>query len=475
MLEHLFGVSLYILLLAVIGWVGWRRVRNESDYILGGRRLGWFVVALSAGATGMSGWLMLGLPGEAYKTGAGVIWLVLGLALGIVANWTLVAKRLRIQSELLGNSLTLPTFLAAKAGGTKNDHWLDTPALVKRISGISILIFLGLYTATGLVAGGKLFEQVFGLHYQLGVSLTALLVVLYSLMGGFLSISWSDVLQAILMISILILTAVLVSTGFGLAVEPGGAPLPEAFYSPLNMPGGAGIGIVAIISGLSWGLGYFGQPHILARFKAMRNSEDQRKAFPLGASWSIISMLAAIVIGFSAREHLQLSDPETALLNFITLLYHPLIGGIALAAVLAAIMSTSDSQLLVATTAFTRDLANLPENPKLLVNRIVMLVIALAATLLAFNPNATIFGLVSYAWAGLGASFGPSVILGLYWSKLTGLGMLLSIITGTLMVFLWNAIPIASDSGLYVLAPAFACSLVVAVATSLIQERMATS
>ncbi len=468
MIEHLVILLLYVGLLAFFAWRGYRRVQDNSDYILGGRRMGWFIVALSAGATGMSGWLMLGLPGEAYRVGASVLWLVLGLATGAFASWLIVARRLRIQSEQL-DSLTLPGFFAARVSGEQVGQPFNMPVLIRRVSGFSILIFLGLYTATGLVAGGKLFEQVFELDYRLGVLVTVLLILPYSLLGGFLSISWSDVIQAVLMIFILLVTAFLV-TGGNATLTSNPPPLPEGFYSPLSSPAGGVIGMVAVISGLSWGFGYFGQPHLLARYKAMGSPKHWRRAMPMHLFWMLICMLAAVSIGLSAREYMVLADPETAILSFVGLLYSPLIGGIALTAVLAAIMSTADSQLLVATAAFSDDLIGVQKEHRLRINRIVMGVIAGVATLVALRPESNVFNLVSYAWAGLGASFGPSVILSLYWKKLTSAGILLSILTGTVTVFVWDYLP-SSLNQLYVLGPAFVFSLLVAVVASLIQTK----
>lgn len=466
MSAYLPGLALYVLCLVLIAWIGWRGVANVADYVLGGRRLNWFTTAMSAGATGMSGWIMLGLPGEAYSVGGGVLWLVLGLALGMTGNWLLVARRLRALSEKAGDALTLPVFLSVRAGAAEADGWRSVPSLVRRCSGISILIFLGLYAATGMVAGGKLLDSVFGLQYQLGVLLISAMVLLYSLLGGFLSISWTDVLQALLMFLVLSITAVLAS-----GVDVSAVRLADDYYSLLRNADGTAIGLVAVVSGLSWGLGYFGQPHILARFMAMRSPQQQRGAFPLATSWSILGMLCAVSVGISAREQLQLADAETALLVFIEILYNPWVGGFALAAVLAAIMSTADSQLLVAGTAFTHDLLDGERKRSLRLDRLAIAGIAVGATGLAMAPDSSVFSLVSYAWAGLGAAFGPSVLLSLFWRRLTGLGILLSVVSGTVLVFAWEHIPGAAATGLYVLFPAFVLSLTVAIAASLLDGR----
>ena len=392
MTEYLVGLVVYGLLLVAIAWVGWRRVGDDSDYVLGGRKLRWFVVGLSAGATGMSGWLMLGLPGEVYQVGGSSFWLLLGLVLGIALNWRLVAGPLRDRSAALGDALTIPVFLSARAGSVEGEGLFSTPSLVRRVSGLIVLIFLGLYAATGMVAGGKLFVHVFGLEYQLGVMLIAGTVVFYSLMGGFLSISWSDVLQGLMMVVLLLLTTFLLS---GLDTESRLTPEQVAhFANPLLTAEGTAVGWLVIVSGLSWGLGYFGQPHILARFKAMESSAQARRAAPLALMWSTICMSCAAYIGFTARLGLDLPDPERALAYFIELLYNPWIAGFAFAAVLAAMMSTADSQLLVAATAFTHDLLEGERHRSLLLDRLALAGLTVVALLLAMDPDNTVFNLV---------------------------------------------------------------------------------
>ena len=317
---------------------------------------------------------------------------------------------------------------------------------MRRVSGLIVLIFLGLYAATGMVAGGKLFVHVFGLEYQLGVMLIAGTVVFYSLMGGFLSISWSDVLQGLMMVVLLLLTTFLL---FGLDTEPRLTPEQVAhFANPLLTAEGAAIGWVVIVSGLSWGLGYFGQPHILARFKAMESSAQARRAAPLALLWSTVCMSCAAYIGFTARLGLDLPDPERALAYFIELLYNPWIAGFAFAAVLAAMMSTADSQLLVAATAFTHDLLEGERHRSLLFDRLALAGLTVVALLLAMDPDNTVFNLVAYAWAGLGASFGPAVLLALYFKRLTGAGILAAVVSGAVTVFGWDYLPGATDSGL---------------------------
>ena len=475
---HLFGILLYVGVLAFIAWWGYREVRNVPDYVLGGRRLNWFVAALSAVATGMSGWLMLGLPGEAYTTGGTVFWLIAGLMCGALLNWLFVAKPLRIATAANHDALTIPVFLAERASRLDPDtpgYWRTVPGLVRRFAGLGVLVFLGLYTATGMVAGGKLFANVFGLEYAYGVSLISVMVVSYSLMGGFFSISWSDVLQVLMMLLVLLLTMLLAlahtpAPGVGAGVAAASLPPDQIanYLSPFVTPEGVGVGAVVIISSLSWGLGYFGQPHVLARFKALRSPEEQRLAWPVATTLTLLCMLGAAAVGMIARTDLSLPDPETALLHFIEVLYNPWVGGLALAAVLAAVMSTADSQLLVAATALTHDLLEGERHRSLRGDRMALVLVAAAATVLALDPNNTIFGLVAYAWAGLGASFGPAILLSLYWSRLTGKGILAAVVTGMVTVFGWDFLPYAPGTGLYVLAPAFGLSLLAAVAVSLV-------
>ncbi|MCM8855206.1 MAG: sodium/proline symporter PutP [Candidatus Thiodiazotropha sp.] len=457
----------YLLVIMIIGIVAWRRTRNLSDFVLGGRQLGSWVAALSASASDMSGWLLLGLPGYAYLAGLESVWLALGLLIGTWLNWRLVAARLRKASEAAGNALTLPEYLS--------NQFNDTSGLIRVSSSFFVLLFFLFYTSSGLVAGGKLFEAVFGLPYLWAVASGALIIILYTAFGGFLAVSWTDLFQGLLM-----LLALVAIPMFALA-EMGGidnfittvSEQNRQLFNPLTDKSGEPLGMIAIVSLMAWGLGYFGQPHILARFKAIKHADRVSKARTIAVSWVFVTLTAACLVGLTGIPLFEtpLEDAEKVFIRLVDLLFHPLLAGICLAAILAAIMSTADSQLLVSSSTFTGDLYRLllrkqaSERELIIVGRLAVMVIALMAFLLAMDRDNKVLDLVAYAWAGFGAAFGPAVLLSLYWKGMNRWGALAGIVTGGLTVVIWKPLQ-GGLFDLYEIVPGFLISLLVIVLVS---------
>ncbi|MCG8022856.1 MAG: sodium/proline symporter PutP [gamma proteobacterium symbiont of Clathrolucina costata] len=467
--DLLVGLSFfcYLLTLLIIGVVAWRRTRNLSDFVLGGRSLGSWVTALSASASDMSGWLLLGLPGYAYLAGLESFWLALGLLIGTWLNWRLVAARLRIASETSGNALTLPEYLS--------NRFNDASGLIRISSSFFILLFFLFYTSSGLVAGGKLFEAVFGLPYLWAVASGALIIILYTAFGGFLAVSWTDLFQGLLMLLALVTIPLYVLVeiggleGFLSTIEGSNAEL----LNPMTDSNGEPLGVIAIVSLMAWGLGYFGQPHILARFKAIKQSDFVPKAQRIAVSWVFITLTAATLSGLVGIPIFEtpLEDAEKVFIRLVDLLFHPLVAGVCLAAILAAIMSTADSQLLVSSSTFTGDLYRLllrkraSEAELVIVGRLAVLSIALIAFLLALDRESRVLDLVSYAWAGFGAAFGPAVLLSLYWKGMNRWGALAGILSGGLTVVLWKPLQ-GGLFDLYEIVPGFLISLAMIVLVS---------
>ncbi len=434
--------AVYFAAVLLIGWYAYRRTRDLADFILGGRRLRSGVAALSASASDMSGWLLLGLPGLAYAAGLESLWLGGGLLLGTWLNWRLVARRLRVFSQAYGNALTLPEYFA--------NRFEDTSGLLRGLSAIVILLFFLVYTASGLVAGGKLFNSVFGLPYAWAVGGAALSILLYTAVGGFLAVSWTDVLQGLLMALALVVVpwmAIQQAGGPGMALEHLDAINPQ-LLDALTQTDGHALGLIGILSLAAWGLGYFGQPHILARFQAIESPSKVPTARRIAVTWVAITLVGATLTGLAGN--LLLDPPlapearETVFIALVNLLFHPLIAGILLAAILAAIMSTADSQLLVCSSAFTEDIYRTvfrraaSQSELVLVGRAAVILVSGIAFAIALDPEAQVLELVSSAWAGFGAAFGPAVILSLYWRRMTGAGALAGILAGGLTVVIWK-------------------------------------
>ncbi len=425
----------YLAVMLSLGVLGWRYTQTLSDYLLGGRRLGPVVTALSAGASDMSGWLLLGLPGFAYVSGLGAGWLALGLFVGAALNWFLVAKPLRMETARLGDALTLPDYFEAR--------FEDKTHLLRIISATMILLFFVFYTASGLVAGGKLFNSVFGLSYEWAVLAGATVVVLYTLLGGFLAVSWTDAVQAVL-----ILLALLLAASMGLSASDYSQLENPQLLNPMTYVDGSDISLMGTVSLLAWGLGYFGQPHILARFMAIKSIEALPVARFVGIGWTLVTLVCALFVGFSGwfllDPELVNQDPERVFILLVDGLFTPIIAGLALAAILAAIMSTADSQLLVASSAITEDFykqlirPNASVKETLWVGRLAVVLVAVIAVGFALSPESKVLDLVAYAWAGFGAAFGPVVLMSLYWRDIDRNGALAGIVVGGATVIIWE-------------------------------------
>ena len=432
----------YIILMVVIGLIGYLRTADLSDYLLGGRQLGRWVTALSAEASDMSGWLLLGLPGYAYVSGLEAGWIALGLLIGTYLNWKLVATRLRLSTQAAGDAVTLPEFF--------EQRFADGSRLLRVVAAVFILLFFTFYTSSGLVASGKLFEAVFGIDYQMAIIAGALVVVIYTFMGGFLAVSWTDLLQGWLMFfALLAVPAAVVELQGGL--QPSIEALRAtnaALLNPLTGADGQPLTALVIVSLLGWGLGYFGQPHILARFMAIRHVHEMSAARTIAVSWVTLTLIAAVLVGVTAVGYLERpltgADTEKVFMEMVTALFHPLVAGICLAAILAAIMSTADSQLLVASSALSEDFYKAFLRPDagpaelVWMGRLAVLIMAVIAVGLAVDPESKVLDLVAYAWAGFGAAFGPTILFSLYWGRMNRYGALMGMIVGGVTVIVWK-------------------------------------
>ena len=449
----------YLFLIFVIGIVAWLRTNTLSDYILGGRTLGKWTTAISAGASDMSGWLLLGLPGYAYLAGMEAIWIIIGLFIGTACNWYLVAPRLRQDTETLDNSLTIPEYFEHRF----NDH----THLLRIISALIILLFYFFYTSSGLVAGGKLFESVFGISYTWSVVFGAGTILIYTCLGGFLAVSWSDLIQGLLMalaLTVVALLAINQLNGFG-SLYQSMQIINFELTDPFTEVDGQALGIIGIVSLLGWGLGYFGQPHILIRFMATDHIKHIPAARRIALSWTALGLIAALIIGFSGLallpQHLNDADSEKVFIELLSVLLHPLPAGICLAAILAAIMSTADSQLLVASSAITEDMfktfkKDASDQSQVSVGRIAVVILTIAATVLSLQPNNKVLDLVAYAWAGFGAAFGPVILFALFKKQLSRSSALMGMLSGGLTVIIWKNIQIDNSIfELYELVPGF--------------------
>jgi sodium/proline symporter len=460
----------YTAALLFIAWVAYRRTRNLSDYILGGRTLGSGVAALSAGASDMSGWLLLGLPGFAYAAGLESVWIAVGLLVGTWLNWLLVATRLRRYSEIADDSLTLPDFF--------EHRFRDRRRVLRTVSAFFILLFFLSYTASGLVAGGKLFHAVFGLPYHWAIVAGGASILVYTVAGGFLAVSWTDVLQGLLMSFVLVLVPFIAVHGLGgwhsgLARVAHGNP---ALLDPFTDRTGKPLGVVTVLSLLGWGLGYFGQPHILARFKAIHHPRALPTARRIAMTWVTLSLVGAVLVGVIGiafvSPPLSGADTEKVFILMVNMLFHPVFAGICLAAILAAIMSTADSQLLVAASVLTEDFykaffrSGAGHREQVWVGRTAVLAIAGIALALAWDPGRKVLDLVAYAWAGFGAAFGPVLLLSLYWKRMTRNGALAGMVVGGTVVVVWKHLS-GGWFDLYELVPGFVFAVVAIVVFSL--------
>ncbi len=465
-METLITFIVYLAGMLAIGIYGFRKTSNIADYFLGGRKLGPGVAALSAGASDMSGWLLLGLPGAIYAFGLAEAWIAVGLSIGAYLNWQLVAKRLRTYTELSNDSITIPDFF--------ENRFKDNTHILRTVSALVILFFFTIYTASGMTAGAKLFSSSFDLTYTQGLWIGAIVIIAYTFLGGFIAVSWTDFIQGILMLLALIILPVVAISEIGGWQETLNI-VGQASEGHLQMV--AGVSAMVIISNLAWGLGYFGQPHIIVRFMGIRSHKEVPKARFIGMTWMVLGLYGAIFVGFigfalAQTGALTLGDGEEVFILMSQVLTHPVVAGVLLAAILSAIMSTVDSQLLVSSSALAEDFykgifrKNASNKELLFVSRLSILVIAVIALIIGSKPENTVLGLVSYAWAGFGASFGPLILLSLFWKRITAIGAMAGMIAGAVTVVIWGNMS-GGIFDLYEIVPGFLLNLILAVVVSL--------
>ncbi len=467
---------LYIGLMMAIGVYYYRRTRNMSDYFLGNRKLGAWVTSMSAEASDMSGWMLMGVPGFAYLAGLNAGWIAVGIAIGTWANWQFIAARLRKYTELANNSLTLPEFF--------ENRFEDKSGLLRIVPAVFILIFFIIYTSSGFVSAGRLFETVFGIPYHYAIFIGAGSVVFYTLVGGFLAVSRTDFIQGIMMffaILVVPITAAMEMGGFAATLSAIDT-VQHSMLEPLTKTDGSTLGAIELISLLAWGIGYFGQPHILVRFMAISSSKEIKQATRIAMTWVVVSLAAAVAVGMVGRVFLTTplegTESETVFLVMTNTMFPPVVAGLILSAVLAAIMSTASSQLLVAASAFAQDfyrtlLRKDAEQKELVwISRASVLVIASLAIFLGLNPNNFILDMVAYAWAGFGAAFGPALLMSLFWRRTTRNGVLAGIIVGGVTVLVWKQVALW---GLYEIVPGFLLALAAIYIVSKLDEKPAES
>ena len=473
------ALAAYFALMVGIGIYAWARTRADSaGYLLAGRGLGPAVTALSAGASDMSGWLLLGLPGALFASGLIEAWIAIGLTVGAALNWIIVAPRLREQTERLGDALTIPQFLA--------NRFPESGTLLRVTAAVVIVGFFTVYTASGMVGGGKLFATAFagllpetGLSdYMLGIFITAGIVLIYTTIGGFLAVSLTDFVQGMIMMTALVVMPLVILAGHDSTAPLNLSSVPQDGFLSLTQ----GATLVGVISAVTWGLGYFGQPHIIVRFMAIDRVENVPRAGIIGMSWMVISLLGAVAVGLSGRAYaeangLVVEDPETIFILLSELLFHPAVTGFLYAALLAAIMSTISAQLLVSSSSLTEDFyrlflrRNASEREAVTVSRVCVALVAAAAIVIAADPESEVLGLVANAWAGFGAAFGPLILLALTWPRMTGAGAVAGLVTGAGVVAGWIALgwnaQFMGGPGLYEIVPGFVAAMAAIVVVSL--------
>ena len=484
----------YMALMLGIGVLCYKKSNSLSDYLLGGRGLNSWVAAMSAQASDMSGWLLMGLPGAVYAFGTGQIWIAVGLGIGTVLNWSIVASRLRRYTIKAGDSLTLPEYF--------ENRFRDKSRVLRMASAVFIIIFFTVYSASAFVSGGKLFSTVFGIDYQVALLIGVLIILAYTFLGGFLAVCWTDFVQGLLMLVAILAVPILACMAVGGVSEVGEAlnGVSPTFLDPLKETNGQNTSFISIISQLAWALGYFGMPHILVRFMAIKDQRSVKKSRIIAIVWVIISLTCAVFVGIIGRAFVTglydpangVADQESIFIRTIQKLFiEPgafvpvaIIGGLFLCGILAAIMSTADSQLLVTASSLSSDIYKVAIDKKasdkklLWVSRIAVLAVAVVAYFIARDPKSSIMDLVSNAWSGFGSTFGPLVLFSLFWKKTTRSGALAGMIGGGLTVIIWDYIPmmpgadglvnLGVGTGLYSIIPGFLISSLLIVVFSLV-------
>ena len=475
----------YALVILGIGIYSFNKSKNVSDFFLGGRQLGSWTTAISAQASDMSGWLLMGLPGAVLVGGLTESWIAIGLLIGTYLNWKICASRLRKMSYAAGDAITIPEYFQKR--------FFNNSPVVRFICAVIIFFFFLIYTASAFSGGAKLFQFVFGIKdYVLSLSIGAFIIISYTFLGGFLAVCWTDVVQGLLMFAALVVVPIVIMVRTpdigGIINDAMSNGIVREYYTSFIYNADGSLALTTIISGLAWGLGYFGMPHILVRFMAIKSSDLIKKSRIIATCWVVVTLAAAVLVGIFGMAFLnspgnealkmkfdQIGDVEKIFMFLSSSLLPALIAGIVLSAILAAIMSTADSQLLVTSSAVTNDMfklfkKNASEKTLMWVSRIAVLVVAVIAYVIALDENSSVMGLVSYAWAGLGAAFGPAMLLSLFWKKMTMPGAVAGIVAGGVSVVLWESIPALSGTGIYSLAPAFAIAMIAIIVVSLMTK-----
>lgn len=460
----------YAIFMLGIGFYFFRKNQTPEDYFLGNRGMGPAVSALSAGASDMSGWLLMGLPGALYASGLIEGYIAIGLTIGATLNWIFVAKRLRIYTSVIANSITIPDYFETR--------FSDDSHILRVLCAIVILIFFTFYISSGLVGGAKLFEATFGLQYEYALTIGTLIIVAYTFFGGYKAVCWTDMIQGILMMSALIIVPLVMLSHIG--------GMNEAYdliiaTNPNHFTLFGGISLLGIVSSMAWGLGYFGQPHILVRFMSIRSVKDIPTATSIGIAWMAVSLFGACAIGllgvaYVNKFELTLNDPEKVFIVMSQLLFNPWIAGILLSAILAAIMSTASSQLLVSSSTiaedFYRRVFKKDASPKsvMLISRVGVLAVSIIAFVISTDKNSSVLSIVAYAWAGFGASFGSVMLFSLFWGRMTRMGAIAGMFVGAFVVVVYkNFLAAAFDFPIYEIVPGFICASIAIVFVSLLQ------
>ena len=470
---------LYLIAMVMVGFVFYKKNSTHSDYVLGGRGMNVWVTSLSAQASDMSGWLLMGLPGTAYLLGSGAtnaIWTAIGLALGTYFNWLIVAKPLRKYTQIAGNSITIPDFLQNRFHSKSN--------VLRIFSALFILIFFTVYTSSMFAAGANLFDYVFGIGYIPALILSVVVVTAYTFLGGFKAVCWTDLFQGLLMFAAIIVVPCFMYKGLT------SNTFEWSEIGKITLGVSEGFGAMGIVSAIAWGLGYFGMPHILLRFMAIENPDKVKVSRRVAEIWVVISMAVAVLIGVVGMAMIkegalpEFKDSETIIVQIANLLSKigvvpALLAGVILAGILASTMSTADSQLLAASSAASENIIGglfrikLSETAQMIVARVTLIAISVIGVVIAWDSNSSVFGIVSFAWAGFGAVFGPVMLLSLFWKRSNRYGALAGMIVGGVMVFVWkNAIAkLGGVFDIYELLPAFICGLLVNVIVSLLTPK----
>ncbi|MDE7230320.1 MAG: sodium/proline symporter PutP [Oscillospiraceae bacterium] len=476
---------LYALVILAIGIWSFKKSKNVSDYFLGGRKLGSWTTAISAQASDMSGWLLMGLPGSVLVGGLTQSWIAIGLFIGTYLNWRICASRLRKMSYAAGDAITIPEYFQKR--------FFNNSPVVRLVCAIIIFFFFLIYTASAFSGGAKLFKFVFGIEdYSLSLTIGALIIISYTFLGGFVAVCWTDLIQGLLMFAALVIVPIVLlvrtpdmGAAFNNALSNG---MIKDYYMSFIHNSDGSLALTTIVSGLAWGLGYFGMPHILVRFMAIKSSDLIKKSRIIATVWVFVTLAAAVLVGVFGMMFLnspenaglladfnKMGDSERIFMFLSSSLLPALIAGVVLSAILAAIMSTADSQLLVTSSAVTNDMfklfkKNASEKTLMWISRGAVILVAVIAYVIALDENSSVMGLVSYAWAGLGAAFGPAMLMSLFWKRMTIQGAVAGFIAGGASVIIWENVPVLSGTGVYSLLPAFFIAMAAVVIVSLMTK-----